>query len=55
MSTVDSLLLAASAAVSHDLGIARRFPGREVWVSRIVMTAIVVATPVINRVCFTDL
>lgn len=61
MSTVDSLLLAASAAVSHDLGIARRYPGREVWVSRLVMTAIVIAAVVLalslpdtifNRVLF---
>ena len=61
MSTVDSLLLAASAAVSHDLGIARRYPGREVWVSRLAMTGIVVAAVVLaltlpdtifNRVLF---
>lgn len=42
MSTVDSLLLAASAAVSHDLGLARRFRMGDVLVSRIVMTMIVV-------------
>lgn len=61
MSTVDSLLLAASAAVSHDLGIAARFPGREIWVSRVVMTAIVIAAvllalmlpdTIFNRVLF---
>ena len=61
MSTVDSLLLAASAAVSHDLGIAARFPGRELWVSRVVMTLIVIAAVVLalrlpdtifNRVLF---
>ena len=40
MSTVDSLLLAASAAVSHDLGIARRFNIGEINVTRIVMTII---------------
>ncbi len=40
MSTVDSVLLAASAAVAHDMGIARRLPGRELMVSRIVMTGI---------------
>lgn len=61
MSTVDSLLLAASAAVSHDLGIAARFPGREIWVSRVVMTVIVIAAvllalllpdTIFNRVLF---
>jgi len=61
MSTVDSLLLAASAAVSHDLGIARRFPGREVWVSRAIMTAIAITAvslalflpdSIFNRVLF---
>jgi sodium/proline symporter len=40
MSTVDSLLIATSAAVSHDLGVARRFAGREVLISRIVMTVL---------------
>lgn len=61
MSTVDSLLLAASAAVSHDLGLSSRFAGREVWVSRLVMTAIVIAAvllalllpdTIFNRVLF---
>ncbi|MHA6289544.1 sodium/proline symporter [Maricaulis sp. CAU 1757] len=40
MSTADSILLAASAAVAHDLRLARRWPGREVLVSRLVMLAI---------------
>ena len=40
MSTVDSILLSASAAVSHDLGVSKRFKGREVLVSRIVMVSI---------------
>lgn len=40
MSTVDSILLSASAAAAHDTGISRRFAGREVLVSRIVMSAI---------------
>ena len=61
MSTVDSLLLAASAAVSHDLGLSRRYPGKEVWVSRLVMSGIVVAAvmlalwlpdTIFNRVLF---
>ncbi|WP_304069928.1 sodium/proline symporter [Maricaulis maris] len=40
MSTVDSILLVAASAVSRDLGVARRFKGQEVTVSRIVMVAI---------------
>ncbi len=61
MSTVDSLLLAASAAVSHDLQLPRRFNLSELWMSRIVMTGIVVAAVVLalflpetifNRVLF---
>jgi len=42
MSTVDSLLIATAAAVAHDMGVARHFPGREVLISRIVMAALVV-------------
>ncbi|MBI1237320.1 MAG: sodium/proline symporter [Alphaproteobacteria bacterium] len=41
MSTVDSLLVATSAAVAHDMGVARQFPGREVLISRIVMAVLV--------------
>ncbi|WP_421789027.1 sodium/proline symporter [Hyphobacterium sp.] len=41
MSTVDSLLIATSAAVAHDMGVVRRFPGREVLISRIVMAVLV--------------
>lgn len=40
MSTVDSILLSASAAVSHDMRLSRRFAGKEVLVSRIVMAVI---------------
>ncbi|MGP1275328.1 MAG: sodium/proline symporter, partial [Caulobacterales bacterium] len=46
MSTVDSLLIATSAAVSHDMGVARRFAGREVLISRIVMAALCAAAVV---------
>lgn len=42
MSTVDSLLVATAAAVAHDMGVARRFPGREVLISRFVMSALCV-------------
>ena len=61
MSTVDSLLLAASAAVSHDLKLARRFSISELSMSRIVMTGIVIAAvllalvlpeTIFNRVLF---
>ena len=61
MSTVDSLLLAASAAVSHDLRLARRFSISELSMSRIVMTGIVIAAvllalvlpeTIFNRVLF---
>lgn len=41
MSTVDSLLIATSAAVGHDMGVIRRFPGREVLIARIVMAVLV--------------
>lgn len=40
MSTVDSILLVAAAAIAHDLGLSRRFPGSELTVSRIVMLGI---------------
>ena len=61
MSTVDSLLLAASAAVSHDLQLAKRCKLNELWMSRIAMTGIVIAAVVLalflpetifNRVLF---
>ena len=37
MSTVDSLLLSAAGAVAHDMGVNRRFPGREAMASRAAM------------------
>ncbi len=40
MSTVDSLLVAASAAAAHDLRIVKLLKGREVLVSRTVMSVI---------------
>jgi len=40
MSTVDSLLIAASAAAAHDLRLIRILKGREVLISRTVMAAI---------------
>lgn len=46
MSTVDSLLVATSAAVAHDLGVSARYPGREVLISRIVMAALCAAAVV---------
>jgi sodium/proline symporter len=61
MSTVDSLLLAASAAVAHDLGLADRYGIGRLLMSRLVMTAIVVLSvllaiflpeTIFNRVLF---
>ncbi len=61
MSTVDSLLLAASAAVSHDLRLAQRFGVSDLLMSRSVMTSIVVGAvtlalvlpdTIFNRVLF---
>lgn len=43
MSTVDSILLASAGAVAHDLGVAKRFPQREVLVARLVMVGICAA------------
>ncbi|MFK8013869.1 MAG: sodium/proline symporter [Gammaproteobacteria bacterium] len=48
MSTVDSLLIAASGAASHDLGLGKRLPGGELWVSRVVMVAIAVLAVVLT-------
>ncbi len=61
MSTVDSLLLAASTAVSYDMGIAERSQLDNVWVSRLVTIVIAVAAvllalilpdTIFNRVLF---
>lgn len=43
MSTVDSQLLVAGGAVSHDLGLGKAFGGREVLVSRLAIVAVCVA------------
>lgn len=43
MSTVDSQLLVAGAAISHDLGLARRFGGKDVLVSRVAILAVCLA------------
>jgi sodium/proline symporter len=40
MSTADSMLLVSAAAVAHDLGLAARFPGRELLLSRLVIGVI---------------
>ena len=61
MSTVDSLLLAAAAAIAHDLGLSSRSRISELALSRLVMTALVLAAVVLaltlpdtifNRVLF---
>ncbi len=46
MSTADSLLLAAGSAAAHDLGLAKRFIGKELLISRLVtlgLSAIAIA------------
>ena len=48
MSTVDSILLAASAAVAHDLGITKRYKAKAVFVSRLVMVAITILAVVLT-------
>ena len=40
MSTVDSILLSAAAAVAHDMGLTRRYPKLAVTLARIVMVGI---------------
>jgi len=40
MSTADSMLLVASASVSYDLRVEKRFPGHELLISRITMASI---------------
>ena len=61
MSTIDSLLLAASAAISHDLELSDYFKLDKLWISRFVMTCIVIAAillammlpdSIFNRVLF---
>ncbi len=61
MSTVDSLLLAAAAAIAHDLGLSSRLKLGELALSRIVMTSLVIAAvtlaltlpdTIFNRVLF---
>lgn len=47
MSTADSQLLAGSAAISHDLGIGRYFKTKEILVSRIAITFMLVISCVI--------
>ncbi len=50
MSTVDSLLLASASAVSHDLGVARFMPGKELLVGRISMVGIAVVSVILTLV-----
>ena len=44
MSTADSQLLAGATAISHDLGFARTFKGREILISRLAITFMLVAS-----------
>jgi len=48
MSTVDSLLLAAASAVSHDLGAARLMPGKELLAGRLAMIAVAVLSVILT-------
>ncbi|KCZ53352.1 hypothetical protein HY29_03785 [Hyphomonas beringensis] len=48
MSTVDSQLLVAGAAISHDLGVAKIFPGKEVIVSRMAVAFVCLAAVVVT-------
>lgn len=48
MSTVDSQLLVAGAAISHDLGLAKRFGGRDVLISRLAILAVCLAAVAIT-------
>jgi len=48
MSTVDSQLLVAGAAISHDLGLARKFRGRDIFVTRLSILSVCVAAVIIT-------
>lgn len=50
MSTADSILLSAAASVSHDAGVARLVPRREVLAARLVMTTVCVLAVVLTLV-----
>ncbi|MBU2980014.1 sodium/proline symporter [Alteromonas sp. C1M14] len=47
MSTADSMLLVSAACVAHDLGVEKRFPGKELQVSRGAMVFISVAAVIL--------
>jgi len=47
MSTADSQLLAGAAALSHDLGIGKYFKGKEILVSRVAITILLLISTVI--------
>ena len=48
MSTVDSLLLASASAISHDLGMSKFMPGRELLAGRLSMIAIAVVSVILT-------
>lgn len=50
MSTVDSLLLVAASAISHDLGVARFMPGRELLAGRIAMVVVAAVSVVLTLI-----
>ncbi len=55
MSTVDSVLLSSAASMSHDAGMARWLPGREVLIARLVMTALCAAAVVLTLAAPADI
>jgi len=42
MSTADSQLLVCASTISHDLGLSRRFPSKELFISRVTIAVIIV-------------
>jgi Na+/proline symporter len=47
MSTADSQLLVAAAAIAHDMGLARRAPHHALTISRVVMTIVCIVAVVV--------
>lgn len=48
MSTVDSILLSASGAVAHDLGMTRRAPTKALFISRLTMISIAICAVILT-------
>lgn len=61
MSTADSQLLVTASCITHDLGLGRRYPGRELLISRLtiafmvvvsILVALMIPASIFNRVLF---